>query len=78
VPNASGSPLAILAPNHLVDGLELTVALDAGVEQRRRRRRRCPRRSSAPVALWGAILQRVEGGSRRGSECKSKMDAQVL
>jgi hypothetical protein len=30
------------------------------------------------VALRGAISQRVEGGSQRGSECKSKMDPQVL
>jgi hypothetical protein len=31
VPDVSGAPLAILAPDHLVDGLELAVALDVGV-----------------------------------------------
>jgi hypothetical protein len=32
----------------------------------------------APVVLRGAISQQVEGGSRRRTECKNKMDAQVL
>jgi hypothetical protein len=44
--DASGSPLAVLTPYHLADGLELAVALDAVVGQRRRWRRRYPRRSS--------------------------------
>jgi hypothetical protein len=30
--DASGAPLAVLAPDHLADGLELAVALDAGFE----------------------------------------------
>jgi hypothetical protein len=46
VPDVSGSPLAVLTPYHLADGLELAVALDTGVGQRRRWQRRCPRRSS--------------------------------
>jgi hypothetical protein len=32
MPHASGAPLAVLAPDHLADSLELAVALDAGVE----------------------------------------------
>jgi hypothetical protein len=32
VPDAGGAPLAVLAPDHLTDGLELAVALDAGFE----------------------------------------------
>jgi hypothetical protein len=32
----------------------------------------------APVDLRGAIPQQVEGGSRRRSECKRKMDVQAL
>jgi hypothetical protein len=58
VPDAGGSPLTVLAPNHLADGLELAVALDAGVEQRRRRRRRCSGRSSCsggPVGCHFAV-----------------------
>jgi hypothetical protein len=37
-----------------------------------------PEDRPAPVALRGAISQRVDGRSRRGTERKSKMDAQVL
>jgi hypothetical protein len=40
VPDAGGAPLAVLAPDHLSDGLELAAALDAGFEQGRRRLRR--------------------------------------
>jgi hypothetical protein len=43
---SSGSPLAVLAPNHLANSLDLAVALDAGLEQRRRCRRHFPRGSS--------------------------------
>jgi hypothetical protein len=42
----SCSQLAVLAPNHLADGLELAVALDVRVEQGRHWRLRCPRGSS--------------------------------
>jgi hypothetical protein len=37
-----------------------------------------PEDRPAPVVLRGAISQQVKGGSRRRSECKSKMNAQVL
>jgi hypothetical protein len=37
-----------------------------------------PEDHPAPMVLRGAISQQVEGGSRRRSECKSKMDVLVL
>jgi hypothetical protein len=37
-----------------------------------------PEDRPAPVVLRGAISQQVEGGSRRRTECKNKMDVQVL
>jgi hypothetical protein len=61
VPDASGSPLTVLAPNHLADGLEVAVALDAGFEQGRRRLRRRfrrPRCSGGPAWCYGAVGRR--------------------
>jgi hypothetical protein len=46
VPDANGSPLTVLAPNHLAYGLELSVTLDARLEQRCHHRRCCPGGSS--------------------------------
>jgi hypothetical protein len=36
--DVGGALLAVFAPNHLADGLELAIILDAGAEQGRRRR----------------------------------------
>jgi hypothetical protein len=58
VPDAGGTPLAVLAPDHLADGLELTVALDVGVEQARCRWQRCfrrPRCFGGPARCHGAV-----------------------
>jgi hypothetical protein len=48
MPGAGGTPLIVVAPDHLSDGLELAAALDAGFEQGRRRSRRCSRRPRYP------------------------------
>jgi hypothetical protein len=78
VPDAGGAPLAILAPNHLMDGLELAVALmwelsrgaagGAGASEDR----------PTAVVLHGAIAPQDGGGFQGRTECKSKMDAQAL
>jgi hypothetical protein len=68
VPDAGGAPLAVLAPDHLSDGLELVAALDAGFEQGRRRLRRRfgrPRCSGGP--LWCH-------GFRSVAVCSEKME----
>jgi hypothetical protein len=74
MPDAGGAPLAILAPDHLAHGLELTVALDMGAEQGRRRRRCSFGRSSGPggpawchcPAGWGRILEEDRMQERTG------------
>jgi hypothetical protein len=38
MPDAGGALLAVLAPDHLAHGFELTVALDTRAEQGHRRR----------------------------------------
>jgi hypothetical protein len=68
--DASGAPLAVLAPDHLSDGLELAAALDAGVEQGRRRLRRRlrrPRCSGGPARCHGSGRGRVAAGGSKAT-----------
>jgi hypothetical protein len=80
VSDVSGAPLAVLAPDHLADGLELAVSLDAGFEQGRRqlrRRFRRPRCSGGPVRCHGAVGQRrilARGGWLEWIGCASSSE----
>jgi hypothetical protein len=57
--DVSGSPLAILAPNHLADGMELTAALDMGFEQRHRYLKGLSRSSGPAGCHFAASLGRI-------------------
>jgi hypothetical protein len=66
--DAGGAPLAVLAPDHLSDGLELATALDAGFEQgcrRLRRRFRRPRCFDGPAWCHGF---------RSEADCSGRME----
>jgi hypothetical protein len=61
VPDARCAPLAVHAPDHLADSLELAVALDAGFEQGHRQLRCCfrrPRCSGGIARCHGAVGRR--------------------
>jgi hypothetical protein len=78
MPDASGAPLTVLAPNHLADGLELAVALMWELSTGAAGGTGASEDHPTAVVLRGAIAPQDRGGFWGRTECKSKMDVQAL